>query len=398
MTTSVQQVSPPEQPVADRFDYHSPLFQSDPWQVYRALREAGPVHFSTAANCYVVVGHEAVKAGLSHEAVVADFPLRTSRRTFGRNLLDLDGAAHRAFRKHIAPLLGARAVRSYLPTAIVPLVAETVAALEPGAATPVVERISAVVPYRLMCGLMGLPQADARWLYEQMRPIARTLDYPPDTSADVRRAKDVVEAYLRGLVSQGAIGRDTMTGGILAAMQDSADPFEIADVLATLLLVLLAGTETSIAAITNIVHGLAAQPGALEQCRTKDDAVRVIREILRLRPPVHSVLRFAQRDFSLAGTDIQRRYPILFSLASANRDAAVFRRPDTFDPDRGERGALSFATGPHACPGTNLAEAEFAETCVRLAERFSALTVVPGSDTEHGHSFRHAPDLSVIFS
>ncbi|MFI1303403.1 cytochrome P450 [Streptomyces sioyaensis] len=395
---TVQQATPCERPVADRFDYHDPLFQADPWQVYRAMREAGPVHFSEAANCYVVVGHDAVKEGLAHDAVVADFPLRTSRRTFGRNLLDLDGAAHRAFRKHIAPLLGARAVRSYLPTAIVPIVEETVAALEPGVATPVVEQISAVVPYRLMCGLMGLPASDARWLYEQMRPIARTLDYPPDTSADVQRAKAVVEAYLRGLVSQDAIPRDTMTGRILDAMRDSPDPFDVADVLATLLLVLLAGTETSIAGITNTVHGLAVQPGALEQCRTKDDAVRVVREVLRLHPPVHSVLRFAERDFSLGGTHIQRRYPLLFSLASANRDATAFGHPDAFDPDRRERGSLAFATGPHACPGMNLAETEFAEICVHLARRFTSLTVVPGSDTEHGHSFRHAPDLSLVLS
>ncbi|WP_306321433.1 MULTISPECIES: cytochrome P450 [unclassified Streptomyces] len=384
--------------VADLFDYHSPDFQNDPWQAYAALRAAGPVHFSAAANCYVVVGHEAVKEGLAHECVVADYPLRTSRRTFGRNLLDLDGAAHRTFRRHIAPLLAARAVRSYLPTAIVPLVREAVDSIEPGEPTAVVERLSAAVPYRLMCGLMGLPQSDAHWLYTQMRPIARTLDYPPDTSADVRHAKGVVEAYLRGIVSQDAIGPDSMTRRILDAMREGSDPFDVPDILATLLLVLLAGTETSIAAITNIVHGLATLPGALDRCRTRDGALRVIREILRLRPPVHSVLRFAERDFTLAGTDIRRRYPLLFSLGAAGRDAAVFGRPDTFDPDREERASLAFATGPHACPGMNLAEAEFAELCERIATRFREVTVVPGTDTERGHSFRHAPDLTVTFT
>ncbi|KUL39348.1 hypothetical protein ADL22_15885 [Streptomyces sp. NRRL F-4489] len=394
----MQPTAPRARPVADRFDYHDPLFQADPWQVYAALRHAGPVHFSAAANCYVVVGHDAVREGLAHEAVVADFPLRTSRRTFGRNLLDLDGAAHRAFRGHIAPLLGARAVRGYLDTAIAPLVAETVAALEPGTPVPVVERIAAVVPYRLMCGLMGLPESDAGWLYAQMRPIARTLDYPPDTSDAVRRAKAVVEAYLRGLVSQGAIPRETMTGRILDAMRDGAEPYDTAAVLATLLLVLLAGTETSIAGITNVLHGLAVRPGALARCRTKDGAVRVVREVLRLKPPVHTALRFAARDFTLAGTPVQRRYPILFSLASANRDGAVFRDPDTFAPDRAERGALAFATGPHACPGMNLAETEFAELCVQLARRFTSLAVVPGTDSEHGHSFRHAPGLSLVLS
>ncbi|MEU4333460.1 cytochrome P450 [Micromonospora lupini] len=385
-------------PTTAAFDYHDEEFQADPWRVYRALLAGGPVHFSTAVNCYLVVGAEAVREGLSQEDVVADFPLRTSRRTFGRNLLDVDGAAHRAFRGYIAPLLSARYVRSYTFSAIRPLVHEVVEELPSGVSTPVVPRLAALIPYRLMCRLLGLPPNDADWLYQQMRPIARTLDYPPDTSSEVNRAKRTVEGYFEDILARGAIPDDTMTARILHAMRDGPERFAEAEVLATLLLVLLAGTETSIAAITNVVHALAVHDDAFDRCRTPEGAVAVIREALRLRPPVHSVLRFAGRDLELAGVAVRRRQPILFSLAAANRDPSVFPDPDTFDPDRQQRGAVTFATGPHACPGMNFAEAELAEICLSLAGRFTSVTVDPGTDRDRGHSFRHPGDLSLVFT
>ncbi|MFG3256163.1 cytochrome P450 [Streptomyces sp. NPDC048172] len=380
------------------FDFHAPEFQADPWAVYRALRERGPVHYSEPARCHVVVGHAAVRDGLVHEDVVTDFPFRTSRRTFGHNLLDLDGAAHREFRSYLAPLLGPRAVRALLRPTLLPLVDEVVDGIEPGRETPVVAEVSAVIPYRLMCALMGLPREDAEWLYARMRPIAGTLDYPPDTSADVARAKAVVEAYFRGIIAHDRVPPDSMTRRILDTMRTAEAGFDVTEILATFLLVLLAGTETGIAALTTVLHTLATHPEAYARCREGDGATDVVREALRLRPPVHSVLRFARRDLRLHGVPVRRREPLLFSLASANRDGREFAEPDAFRPLRAEKSSLAFASGPHACPGLHLAEAELAEICTRVARRFTTLTVTPGSDRERGHSFRHAPHLTMTFA
>jgi cytochrome P450 len=87
------------------FDYSSPEFQHDPWVHHRKLRAKAAVHYSPAIDGYVVVTYDEVKTGLGLSQVGAGFPLRTSRRTFGRNMLDLDGAERRRFRRLVTPAL-----------------------------------------------------------------------------------------------------------------------------------------------------------------------------------------------------------------------------------------------------------------------------------------------------
>ena len=130
------------------------------------------------------------------------------------------------------------------------------------------------------------------------------------------------------------------------------------ELLAMLILLLVAGNETTTNLIGNATLELLAHPDALAALRT-DPALlpTAMEEILRWASPVQMDPRVAARDVEVCGTTIPAGDFVLCWLGSANRDEAVFESPETFDIRR-ERNHLSFGFGPHYCLGASLATLE----------------------------------------
>jgi cytochrome P450 len=124
--------------------------------------------------------------------------------------------------------------------------------------------------------------------------------------------------------------------------------------------VLFGGIETTEGMIANATLELLRRPELLD--RTRDDAAlldAVIDESLRLEPAAAVIDRYATTDTTLGGAAIARGDLVRISIAGANRDPALFERPDEFDPTRPNlRRHLAFAQGPHVCVGVHLARLE----------------------------------------
>jgi cytochrome P450 len=384
--------------VQHTLDFGQDQFLLDPWPVYAHLRATEPVHFSEPSGCYVVTAHADVRDGLARADLAADFVLRASRLMFGRNMLDTDGEAHRTLRRLVNPFFGASAVAVHLRDVIRPVVDSVVDGLPDDGEVDFVSRIAVAVPYGVVCRLMGVPPDDAPWLYEQMRPIVRVLDYPKGELEPAHKAKQVVEDYFRNLLAD----RDRLPEGSIIDRLRHADTTRSAgigepELLGTIMLMLVAGTETSVSAISNIMHCLLSFPDVLAEVWRDQDAIApAVQESLRWEPPLHSVLRFAAKDLEIGGTPIGRRSAVLLSIASANRDERVFTEPERFRLGRAERGALTFGVGQHACPGMFLAEREFHTLLGVLRERFVEPEAVGGSPPGiTGHIFRRAGHIPV---
>jgi cytochrome P450 family 142 subfamily A polypeptide 1 len=137
------------------------------------------------------------------------------------------------------------------------------------------------------------------------------------------------------------------------------------------LLILIGGDETTRHVITGGMHQLLLHPDQLERLRRNPAALpTAIEEMLRWVTPIQNMARTATEDTELRGQRIHEGQKLLLLYPSANRDAAVFRDPFTFDSARQPNDHLAFGYGAHFCLGASLARLElrvfFEEVLARL--------------------------------
>jgi cytochrome P450 len=144
------------------------------------------------------------------------------------------------------------------------------------------------------------------------------------------------------------------------ANADPARRMEDMDLMATGVLLLVAGHETTVNLIANGTLTMLRHPHLL--ARMRDDpstAPRFVEELLRMEPPVQYLPnRIAMADIEIGGTTIPKGSRVVLLLAAASRDPDRFADPDVFDPDRPDNQHYGFGGGIHYCFGAPLARLE----------------------------------------
>ena len=140
---------------------------------------------------------------------------------------------------------------------------------------------------------------------------------------------------------------------------------------------LVAGHETTASLISLMLYRLIEQPELIERLRTEPHLVpSAVEEFLRFDSPVQGLFRSNPEPSTVAGTELPAGSRLQVLFASANRDDAVWERPDDIDLDRfgpGARPHLAFGWGVHHCIGHALARRE-GELALRwIVERFDTV-------------------------
>ena len=121
---------------------------------------------------------------------------------------------------------------------------------------------------------------------------------------------------------------------------------------------LLAGHESTTAAMSGAFFHLLSTPGRNQAARDEKFLSRVIEETLRLNTPFHQFRRTTTCPIDLEGMRLPLGAHVLLNYASANRDPMVFDQPEAFVPDRQPNPHLAFGFGIHTCVGAPLARME----------------------------------------
>lgn len=184
------------------------------------------------------------------------------------------------------------------------------------------------------------PEADPRSV--AVRALARALGLPEpaDVAADVALVAGV---YFGGAdpAADAAVARLSAAYHMVpseTATGSAADAEEIANRISVLI-------QAFQATGTLVEHARRAAG------RSDCDVAALLRETLRHDPPLLAMRRTALRATTVAGVDIAAGDMVTLDIAAANRDPAVFDRPDEFDPARGESPMLTFGSEPRRCPG-----------------------------------------------
>jgi cholest-4-en-3-one 26-monooxygenase len=224
-----------------------------------------------------------------------------------------------------------------------------------------VTEIAAELPLRVIAELLGIPQSDRHQIFEWSNTMIGSDDpewqRSPDESMEAAMA---MYAYANEMaVERRDTPRDDLVSALMRAEVDGERLTEMEfDVF--FLLLAVAGNETTRNLIAGGMLALIEHPDQrrrlLEDPTLLDSAVE---EMLRWVTPVMQFQRTAQRDSQVAGQHISEGDRVALFYVSANRDEAVFDRPDQFDVGRRPNDHLSFGGGgPHFCLGANLARLE----------------------------------------
>jgi cytochrome P450 len=236
------------------------------------------------------------------------------------------------------------------------------------------------------------------------------------TSARHRKAIAAMDEYLYAIIRQrraelderGAASDPSDLLGALVVAPGMTDDL-IRDQLLTML---IAGHDTSMALLAWVFYLLGMHPATLAQVQKEVDAVigvqdepptadqlnelhlleQVIKETLRLYPPIHIGNRRATEDLTICGYHVPEGKRVMYSIYLSHRDKEYWRDPDQFCPARFERGAeektppftyVPFGGGPRTCIGATFAQVEARAVLARLLQRFD-FTLLNG-DKIHPH-------------
>ncbi|MFC5187058.1 cytochrome P450 [Actinomadura harenae] len=361
------------------FDPSDPAFRADPYAAYRRIAEAGTLT-RTEAGLWVTASY-----GLC-ESVLRDhrFGHRPEgggwRRASRPSFLTMDPPDHTRLRRLVGRAFTPRLVERLRPR--VEEVVDGLLADAAGGPFDLVTGLAHPLPVIIISELLGVPARDRDRFRGWSDALARGLDpdflLPPDDLARRDEARAEFGAYFRELA---ALRRDDPRDDLLTALTASydGDALTEAELLATCVLLLVAGHETTVNLIGNGALALLRNPDQLAWFRAHPDAASVaVEELLRYDPPVQFTVRAALEDVELAGTPIRTGEIVLLLTGAANRDPAAFPdRPDDLDVTRYANAEtarhLAFGLGIHYCLGAPLARLEGG---VALRELF-ARDVVP---------------------
>ena len=223
------------------------------------------------------------------------------------------------------------------------------------------------IPGKVMMGLLGLPETDLPML----AACADMAGGPEVAARNMGRLSDYFAGIIRERQSKPG---DDLVSSLLAA-HDPGGQASIREVLATCVLLLLAGYETTSSLLGNGMLLLLRHPDQYARLRESPDLIGpAVEEILRFESPTHfPSARAAKAPLEIGGLSIAAGDRILACLGAANRDPAVFPNPDRFDIGRSPNRHLAFGLGIHSCPGALLSRTEARIALTRINERLGEL-------------------------
>ena len=355
----------------------SPALRANPYPLYEELRRKDPVHRMRLQDAWVLTDYADV-----------DMVLRDTRR-FGNegrdfgyipqvSMLDLDPPEHTKIRRLVAHGFTPRSV-----AALEPRVRETVAVLlgnvEEKGRFDLIADLAFPLPVIVIAEMLGVPPEDREQFNEWSNVVSLIVD-PLLDEPQVRKVQQTVDevfAYFEAVAEERRRDpQDDLVSALVTAEVDG-ERLERDDLLVNLLLILVAGNETTRNLIGNGTLALLHNPDEIQ--RLRDDPMLLsgaIDELLRFDSPVQLDSRIAREPVELRGRRIAPGQRVLCLLGAANRDPQTFPDADRLDVGRSAASHLAFGRGIHYCLGAPLARLEGRVAFEALLPRLGSLRLM----------------------
>jgi cytochrome P450 len=409
-----------ERPMARQTHPFVPEMKACPYPAYDEWRSEAPLVWSPDIQAWLVTAYDEARRILDDNVTFS-----SSNSVFGGpelkhpefpSMINRDEPDHRLLRGLVAKAFTPRTLDSQWEPRIRAYVNELLDAVEARGDRRfnVVRDLSYPLPVKMIADIIGIGSKDFEqfkaWSDDIVRSIGRVPEHGYGTPEEQearereRQEREAAEEAEGARNVSAPDGQEEMTlfqyfylqiqdrranprpDDLITALVDAevdGNKLTESELIAFLVLLLVAGNETTTNLINHAVRALTQHPEQQRKLRAQPELMdRFVEEALRWEAPIQGFYRRATRDVEVSGVPVKQGDALLVLFGAANRDPDKFACPAGFDTERGTRDHLAFGHGPHYCLGANLARLEARIAISSVLERFDDLQAVAGYEIE----------------
>jgi cytochrome P450 len=357
-------------------------FRANPYPHYRPLLEGPPRVVDMGYKFALAARYADVRAILMDHATFSSVPppgilFDEQAKTFGDapTMLGSDPPTQTRLRRLVSRDFTPRRIRELEPR-IREIAKSLLDAAERKGEFDAMVDLANPLPVMVISELLGVPQEEYRQFKNWSDKIIEADNTPPGMPIpdEIKNAFAELRAYFADEIVRRRKNPGTDLVSALVAAHDEAEALNADELMQFLMLLLLAGNETTTNLIGNGMLALGRNPDSMAALRSKPELMRgAIEEMLRYDGPVQATFRTATKDTVIGGTPITAGMGAFVIIAAANRDPAQFKDPEKFDITRESNEHMAFGDGIHFCIGAPLARMEGSIAIGSALDRFPNL-------------------------
>jgi cytochrome P450 len=371
-------------PAPTQIDPNAEGFYADPYAQFAAMREAGRLHWSDLWNGRVVTRHEDVHRLLRHPTTIGSVASgQPASADVDTMMIRRDGPDHIRLRRLVSSVFTPRAVAQWREKAE-EIVDAHIARAADRDEFDVINDYALSIPATVISEMLGVPVDDMAQLQAWSRHLVSNMEphKTPEEAEAIGVAGQAMHDYLDALVADKRVhpGNDVISS--LLQAEEAGDCLDEKEVRDQVILLYVAGHETTVNLIGNGVAHLFQNPDQLERLHSDPSLdTNATEEVLRFDSPAQFTFRIPTEPVLIGDTIVEPGELLVLLLASANRDPDKWGpTADVFDIGRAKANEhVSFGGGPHYCLGAALARMQGQIAIPRLIRRFPRMQ--PTSDT-----------------
>ena len=361
-------------------------FRTDPYKIFKDIRDTCPIHHDGVLRDYVVTHATSAREVLTNKNYLCDVRSsdeNSTRRLRGEPLdqeppiLFADNPRHGRLRG----LLKKEFMRHKIEN-MAPIISKICNELLDNIADndfDFIELVARPLPTILFAELLGIDKerhSDFKTWSDQA--VAAKLN--PLASDAVKATGETAHNNINAIITlevNKRIESGQKPDDLISAMIDARigdDKYSVDEICQQAQLLLIAGNQTTTDLIGTMLLNLLETGDSYQQlCRDQSLIENAVEESIRFEPPIMSTERIAHEDLEFKGCPIKAGYSFAVMLPAANRDPLENEDPDTFDIHRKKIKHWSFGGGSHFCLGAPLARLEAQVLLSELTKRFPNL-------------------------
>ncbi len=357
------------------FDPADRAFRADPFPVYRCLRDADPAHWSPQLKAWVLTRYEDVKRVCLDERMSSDrlrpffasLPGQEAARmaelirTLTLWMVFRDPPEHTRLRRLASRVFHVRSMQALRPN-IEALAAWLLERIGERERFDFIADFAGPLPALVIIDMLGAPRGELERLKRLSDEMALFIGSARASAAKYDRAeaatREMAELFRELISERRATPRDDLLSR-LVHLEDDGERLTQDELVATCLLLLFAGHETTTHHLANGVLALTRFPAEMERLRRQPSlAAAAVEELLRYDGPIGAQVRIVQEPQLFHGKTFGPGERVFLMMNSANRDPLAYEAPDRVDLGRNGVAHLTFGFGAHICLGFPLARLE----------------------------------------